>query len=293
MIIEVLSKIISESLLSLYPVFVKKIKLPIIDQLWTRFFIYTIISLFFINFRFIIKEYITNKYYIFLSIITIIHVYTSYKGFEILESGISYTIFYTYPIFILLLSGENIHPIILLSLLGVYLLNSDEKEIDNIDTNNKYYGLFMILLSSITEAIIYLTIKKIKTNNNWNYVFISYVLGMIFLSIYLLYTKNNILQDKIQDKIQNEEFMNKEDYNKRIYIALIINGVIGLFGYLLRFYSINKLSPSIYAILSYIGIIFAYIYGILFNKEKITIKKIIGTLMVIITNVYLFLRIII
>ena len=45
----ILSKIGAESLTSLYPVFVKNIKLPMATQLWSRFFTYTVISFFFID----------------------------------------------------------------------------------------------------------------------------------------------------------------------------------------------------------------------------------------------------
>lgn len=49
-IFPIYSKLISESLLSLYPIFVKKINLPIDIQLWIRLISYVLISLFFINY---------------------------------------------------------------------------------------------------------------------------------------------------------------------------------------------------------------------------------------------------
>ena len=42
-----------------------------------------------------------------------------------------------------------------------------------------------------------------------------------------------------------------------------INILIGLIGYLLRFYATTRLNTKIYASLSYFGIIMSYIYGIL------------------------------
>ena len=107
MYIQILSKILSESLLSLYPIFVKYINLPIGIQLWSRFFTYVIVSCFFVNWSFIIKS-LFSKYGIILSLVTILHVYSSYRGFQLLESGIAYVLFYTYPLMIILLSGEKI-----------------------------------------------------------------------------------------------------------------------------------------------------------------------------------------
>ena len=88
MYLEVISKILSESLLSLYPVFVKNIDLPLHLQLWSRFMTYIVITGFFIDWGFIAKS-MFSKNGLLLSFITIIHVYTSYRGFQLLESGIA------------------------------------------------------------------------------------------------------------------------------------------------------------------------------------------------------------
>jgi drug/metabolite transporter (DMT)-like permease len=125
MITEILSKILSESLLSLYPIFVKKIQLPFGLHLWSRFFIYTIISFFFIDWKFVFENILSTNG-ILLSLVTIMHVFFSYRGFQLLESGIAYICFYTYPIMILLLSGEKMNYITILflfmAIFGIYLL---------------------------------------------------------------------------------------------------------------------------------------------------------------------------
>jgi hypothetical protein len=291
MIQEILAKIISESLLSLYPVFVKFINIPIILQIWSRFFTYTCISLFFINWKYIFGN-IFSKSGILLSLITIIHVYTSYRGFQLLESGVSYVIFYTYPLFILLFAGKKINIITLgLILLGVYLLSkkndindqSNNESFINENNNNKIFkknmekeyfwqeGLIMILLAAITEALIYFLILNLKTENSWNQVFISYFFGAIAISIYYFSKKDFDVVTLITNKSKIT-----------VYISLLINGIIGLFGYLLRFYAIGKLDTTVYAMLSYLGIIMAYIYGVIFNKDVITVQKIIGTLLILV-----------
>ena len=92
MFYEITSKLVSESLLSLYPVIVKNIAIPLEMKLWSRFFTYVLISLFFIDPSYI-QSNLVSADGIMLSLITIAHVYTSYKGFMLLESGMSYTIF--------------------------------------------------------------------------------------------------------------------------------------------------------------------------------------------------------
>ena len=297
MVIEVLSKILSESLLSLYPIFVKKINIPFGLHLWCRFFIYVLVSFFFIDWKFVF-EHILSTNGILLSLVTIMHVFFSYRGFQLLESGIAYVCFYTYPIMILLLSGEKMNFITILflfmAIFGIYLLFSsssfvsfspdferkdEKKEKDEKETKkNLILGFIMVFLAAFTEAAIYFVVRRIPTNNNWNHLFISYFLGAIAFSIYYLFigaTKNNISLELLIPAL---------------LVALLINFIIGLFGYFLRFYSITRLPTKIYAGLSYVGIIMAFIYGVVFNREKITLLKIIGSIFIVVPVYWISLK---
>ena len=207
MITEILSKITSESLLSLYPTIVKNIDIPFDMKLWTRFVPYSLISLLFIDFKFV-KENLFSKAGLLLSFITMIHIYTSYKGFEGLESGVAYTIFYTYPLMILLIAGEKITPIMLIPLIGVGLLvyesnnenmeskdkvenleeKGDEKDEKTLENENLLmFSVFMVFLAALTEAMLYFIVRDLKTTNNWNHLFISYFFGAILLSGFSTY----------------------------------------------------------------------------------------------------------
>ena len=127
----------------------------------------------------------------------------------------------------------------------------------------------MILIASITEALIYLYITKIKTNNSWNHLFLTYIYSLIIIILYIaFFDKKLITQSK--NKI----------YNKNIWLSIIINGIIGSVGYFLRFFSISNLTPFVYAILSYFGIFMSFIYGLIFNQEQITINKILGSILI-------------
>jgi drug/metabolite transporter (DMT)-like permease len=262
----IFSKLLSESLLSLYPIFIKKLKLNINLQIIIRLIIYLIISLFFCNINFILKH-IFKYNTLILGFINLIHIYSSYKGFELLESGLSYTLFYTYPIFILLFSGTPLHISIFISLLGVFILTKNEFK-----NGISVKGLIMILIASITEALIYFYIRKINTKNNWNHLFLTYFYGTLIILIYYIFKKFNNKNKMISNDIEN----------KKILLSLVINSIIGSLGYYLRFYATSRLNPFIYAILSYFGIFMSFIYGILFNNEKITLNKIIGSLLIFI-----------
>ena len=254
-------------------------------KLWTRFVPYSLISLLFIDYKFI-KENLFSKAGLLLSFITMIHIYTSYKGFEGLESGVAYTIFYTYPLMILLMAGEKISPVMLIPLIGVGLLvyesntenmeskdkveNLEEKEEKTPENENLLmFSVFMVFLAALTEALLYFIVRDLKTNNNWNHLFISYFFGAILLSGSLL-TK-----------------LKQVSVNGLLTTSFVLNIVIGLFGYLLRFYATTRLEPSVYAPLSYIGIIMSHIYGLYFNGDIMTWKKMLGTILIIIPNVYM------
>ena len=279
MIIEIVAKLLAESLLSLYPTFVKNIGLPLGLQLWSRCFSYVAISALFIDWSFI-YNHLFSKNGLLLSTITALHIYTSYRGFQLLEGGIAYAIFYTYPLMILLLSGEKIHYSIAFAILGVILIymtddnksTSDNKSTQSHDSKTfnlfgSNAGYFMIFLAAFTEALIYFLVREIKTTNNWNHLFLSYLLGAIATSGY--YSQDIV------------KLMTTTSTNT-LTMSLIINSIIGLFGYVLRFFAISRLSPVIYAPLSYFGIIMAVIYGYIFNGEIISPVKIIGIIFIVI-----------
>ncbi len=315
-ILPIFSKVVAESLLSLYPVFVKKIGLSIPIQLWTRLLAYVIISAFFINRTFVFQS-LTSYNAILLALINLSHVYFSYMGFKYLDSGVSFTLFNTYPFMILLMSQSPWNNAYLLALAGFaifayenYIHSGEDKKEEEVENNDKkdkkdkviedkewkwhnpfIFGVLMILLSAFTEALIYFLVRKVKSTNSWDHVFISYFLGAFIMSLYMIYV---YFYKKEELKDVKEDFNSKEDkkeslINNRIIIALLLNGILGAVGYYLRFYAAYRLDSQIYAILSYIGIIMAYVYGIALNKEKLSIYKIIGTLFIIIAN-YMILR---
>jgi drug/metabolite transporter (DMT)-like permease len=205
-----------------------------------------------------------------------------------LESGVSYTLFYIYPILILLFSKQGLHPVMLLSLLGVFLLSYSpspavkvaahdqpkERFVESSAATTAWNpeGYIMILFAALTEALIYFVVRNIKTENSWNHIFLSYFLGAGILSVGF---SPQILGMNL---------------NSSLSWSLGINVVIGLFGYLLRFFAISRLEPMLYAPLSYFGVFMAYVYGIFIQKDTITLQKILGTLMIILPNLYLVLN---
>jgi drug/metabolite transporter (DMT)-like permease len=285
----IISKLGSESLLSLYPVFVKNINLPISIQVLSRVVIYTLIAGFLCNFTFI-REHLFTVMGLLLGITNFIHIYTSYRGFQLLESGIAYTLFYTYPIMILLISQQKINMYVFIAFLGVYLLTMEQQKHENYENENEnenekkqlkenfpYEGFAMIFLAALTEALIYFQVRKISTKNNWNHLFIAYFLSSIVMIAYTMYSKEFQFQDK--------------QFKQRFSLAIFLNGFIGTIGYFLRFYATSRIGPVFYSILSYFGIFMSFIYGVIFNQEQITWRKGLGALLIIISNYFIIKKI--
>ena len=306
MFLEILSKLTSESLLSLYPIFVKKIGISSSLQLWTRLITYVSISIFFVNWSFI-KSSLFTLDSLTLGLVNLSHVFFSYEGFRHLDSGVSFAIFNSYPLMILLLAGTMWHNSYLLVFLGLAFFiygnytekkeetkekdaekkkekneakekeknEAKEKEKNEAkEKENFNYGLIMILLAALTEALIYFLIRRIKTTNNWNHVFISYFLGAVLMSVYSIYN--------YADTSTGLETADKG----RVGLAVIINGIIGTVGYFLRFFASYRLEPEIYAPLSYFGVVMSYVYGLIFNNESLNWKKVLGTVSILASNYF-------
>lgn len=288
MLIPIVAKLTSESLLSLYPIFVKKIGISMTLQMWTRTIAYVLIAAIFVDWSFL-KSAIFSTNSLLLAIVNLAHIFFSYEGFRHLDSGVSFAIFNTYPIMILLMAGffgtviKSDYSKYLLVLAGLAFFiygNFDENKVAKESFKNEgkvenphfLYGLAMILLAAFTEALIYFLVRMVKTENHWNHVFISYFLGAIAMTAYVFYA-DGFSVSKVAETMNNA----------RVGIATALNGFIGSVGYFLRFYASYNLEASMFAILSYFGIIMSYVYGIAFNNESLTLAKVLGTLCVILS----------
>ena len=227
--------------------------------MWSRFVSYLLISFLFVDHSYVWKQLI-SPLGIALSLVTLVHIYTSYMGFLLLNSGVSYTLFYIYPVLILLLSGYTVPLLVALTCLGIWLL-ATTSQLDAYP----YEGVAMISLAALTEAIIYFIIRAMPSKNAWNHVFLSYFVGAVVLTGYL------------RSAITLEQ---------GVGLSMGINSILGLGGYLLRFYSMANLDVFTYALLSNVGIIMSYVYGYAILDEPITLQQAIGTLCIIVACFY-------
>lgn len=288
------AKIGAEALLSFYPTFVKKIDLSLDIQLAGRLATYGILSLLVSLMTGLKFGSIALPTFFLLTFVNIIHVFFSYYGFEYLPSGVAYTLFYTFPVMIALVSGQFSIIATIITLLGVYFISKDEEKKEGEEKKVEMKALGAIIMAAVTEVALYLIVRRIKVSNPWHLTFFTYIGGCIISLVYLFWKRKEVFNGKDENK--KEEFKNHEENNlgfdikkkKNVFLLmLLLNGVMGAVGYTLRFYSSQKMNPIWFAILSYLGIIFAFLYGYVFNSELITKWDILGTILVIVGGILL------
>ena len=304
----------SEIALSLYPQLIKLVPTTIEIQIAVRCITYSILALlgYFINgsssrksIESINKKSKTSSifFYLLMGIVNIFHIASSYISYKILPSGIAYSLFYTYPIFNLLFRtiffGESIQTInylyIIIAIIGVYLIysnNDSDSDSDNDDEQNEsnsnkttksskesydffkkftskdtMIGLFSGIGSAFTESLMYLMVKAdVSSISPFIQVLKTYILGGILSLGYLI---KNI------DKI---------NLNWHYWTTLILfNSLVGFVGYVIRFFTIPRLTTLMFNSLIFIGVIFSYIWGYLFSNEKIKMTNGLGTILILLS----------
>lgn len=261
-----LSVLLSESILSLYPILIKIVPTNLYTQILTRFFMYPLSALLVGGTKPLYQSYKTKYSYFhnFLyGLLNIIHVISSYIAFTYLPAGIAMSLFYTYPLwniigsFIFLREKINIKmlPSFIVSIIGIYLLSYKDKTL-----NLNWIGLFFVFIAAITETAIFLVVKLSDSNP--------------FTNIYQLYLSGFVLL--LSGLFINSKYTHFDLNIKHLFPLIVFNGLIGFTGYAIRFWTITKLSTIIYSILSLFGIITSFLFGYLFVNETIELIPFIG-----------------
>lgn len=160
--------ILSQLGMTLYPLLIKLVPTNLETQTAIRFITYSILALLgaFISDKSVLSYSILE--YTGFGLINLIHVIASYVCFRLLSSGVSYTLFYTYPIFNvlgrMLFYGERISPMnfiyIGIAFLGVYILTQGT----NIESLIPEPNLLDTTTNSSTKSTSITSAKSSQTN---------------------------------------------------------------------------------------------------------------------------------
>lgn len=235
-------------------------------------------------------SYIFTSRWIILGIINALHIISSLEGFKVLPTGPAVTIYFTYPLLAVFLSylllgrelGVSSLLGILLAFSGVILLNYNTKETALLDKESSVSmnltGIGWILISAITQALLYIfVISGDKVYDNHYLLIMSlYFWAGIAGAIYLFtnvdfYSKH---QEVGQKKQEPSLFSMSSLY------LVFANLVFGVGGMILLHGTARIIPAAQYNALSYIGVLFGYIYGIL-QGDGIRGKDIIASVLVI------------
>ncbi len=272
--------LLSEVILSAYPLLIKLVDASITFQVGLRMITYTSLAYFIAhltNTPFSLTS-LVSKEGLAVGAMNLAHVASSYIGFDQLTAGNAMSLFYTYPVFNLLgaslVFGETIPfdsiPWILLAFFGAVLLAQPTT------SNWTALGVIASILAALTETGIYLWFrgKGKEDHEPWTHMAQMYgssgLQWALIVSLALLFgfLSTNIF------KISG----------KGLAGILGFNTLVGFVGYALRFYIIPKVSTVIFSSLSFFGIVSAYLFGWFFMGEVANMSQIAGAAAIILAN---------
>jgi drug/metabolite transporter (DMT)-like permease len=268
----------SESILSLYPILIKSIPTNIPTQLFSRLVTYSVAGGAVASKEDLLGAFGSVNAFaksLALGLLTCAHVYVSYVAFSSLSAGVAMALFYTYPIWNLivgkLLYAETIHSntyiYMLTGVLGTFLLSTKGLN-DDIKgfTKNSYgavLGVAAALSAALTETAMYFAVKTNAQQTPWASMLELYG-GALFCMIPAVLLKITPI-----------------DFSMSVWIPIVIfNLLVGFTGYALRFYTIPKVSTEVFGLLSYTGVISAFVFGYIFMKEKPSLLSLFGAGMI-------------
>lgn len=287
-----LSTVLAEVGLALYPILIKNIPTNLQTQLLARLGTFSTLGYLLSSsadrgFSWGSSQNILNS--IILGIINLLHIGSSYLSYTHLQAGPALALFYVYPFFNILAGtlflGERfetkfIAPLIL-AFAGVVLISkytSDDGEGEgkesekSVGKKNITLGVLASIFSALTETIIFLVAKTNETSSPW-------------LTILRLYPGALLALLGSQFLKGTESF----DTKAQTWIPLILfNVCIGFIGYSLRFWSIPRLTTFIFSMLTFIGVISGYAWGLLYANEIPSIGALVGSLLIVISNALIY-----
>jgi drug/metabolite transporter (DMT)-like permease len=265
--------LLSEAALALYPILIKTVPTNLPTQLLSRLITYSILGFVFASPSDIQQTWgnlpgILRSFG--LGAITLVHIASSYFAFDSLPTGISMSLFYTYPIFNILGAalffqesfGLQEIALVFLAFIGAILLSFAHKnsvESTNESMNWSSTGIFAGILAALTESAMYFAVRTAKQPDPFFAVLELYPAALPLLLGALFFMKSPI------------------DLRLSSWTPMILfNTLVGFVGYCLRFYAIPRLSTVVFSLLSFVGVIASFVWGYLFVDEVPSTLSVLG-----------------
>jgi len=278
--------VVSEVVLSAYPLLIKLVDASIFFQTGLRMVVYTVLAALAAQATGnpLLATTLFSTESIATGLLNILHVVSSYTAFEKLAAGNAMALFYTYPVWNILgsafLFGETFNvasiPWIGIALAGAIAVAHPTS------TDWNILGVTMALVAALTETCIYLWFKNRAADETdergpWTKMIQMYgsssviwTLGAIVLATLGFLSANTFAVS-----------------SSGLAGILLFNSLIGFVGYALRFYLIPKVNTVVFSSLSFLGVLSAYGFGWLGANEVPSLIQMAGALAIIFANTVL------
>lgn len=265
--------LLSEVLLSAYPILIKQTNASIFTQVGVRMGVFALAA---IGMAVWMRQSLTNLSPLILlagGLLNLAHVGASYKAFTDLTAGNAMALFYTYPVMNLIAAsfalGERIEPLTWMwmgvALLGAVLIAQPSGSGWNL------VGVGAALLAAATETGIYLWFRDLpKETLPWKRMMELYGGSFLLWGVLAL----SGLWKGSAGSLQASSAVG----------MVLFNLLIGFVGYGMRFFTIPKVSTVVFSALSFFGIVAAYIFGWLFQSEVPSWTAFAGAIAIIVAN---------
>jgi len=230
--------------------------------------------------------------------LTVIRTIVFFFGFSLyyfslskLSLPIAVTLFFVSPfftsIFSMIIIGEKVGIrrwlAIIIGFLGVYLvMNPDFK-------NFNIYSLFPVICAICYSFTIIVHKKTSDKDNVFSQIIHIYISALFFSFIIKLFILNFNF-DTLTINEYHSLLIEWKIKNISSFFMLMGIGFTGVIGFFCLFTAYNTGSPSVIAPFEYILIVWALIIGWFLWSETLTIKGIVGLILIILAGIYTFLR---
>ena len=266
----------SEAALALYPLLIKNVPTNLPTQVLSRMLVYSGLAYFFAT-----ESDVTMTWGHLqgilrsssLGLLTLFHIGCSYYAFQELPTGVSISLFYTYPIWNLLGAavgfGETFSflqvVLVLIGFAGAVLVAYGNKDPDPQKQNDpfKWKGIVAALLAALTESAMYFAVRTAERPSPFYAILELYPGALLALLPVLWFTKSSI------------------DFRPQVWAQMLsFNTLIGFLGYALRFYAIPRVSTIVFSLLSFVGVVASFGWGYVFANEVPTWISFVGGLVI-------------
>lgn len=276
--------LLSEVVLSAYPLLIKLVDASVLFQVGLRMYVFAGLgaALAVLSGVPVLPGGVLSVETLLTGLLNLLHVGGSYVGFDQLAAGNAMALFYTYPVWNILgaalVFGEKIQlrslPWIGVALAGTLALVQPTRK------NWTAVGVFAALLAALTETGIYLWFKSHKDGDSdqpWTKMTQMYGSSGVLWTLSVAVAVALGLFGKSVFKLSGEG----------LGTILLFNSLVGFAGYALRFYLIPKVSTVAFSSLSFFGVISAYLLSWLFTREVPNYTQIAGAAAIVVANAVL------